>query len=96
MGHNGVPSQGLLFTIKETNLLNAILLISLINCMIFVTTIESSLLMSEFTDENDTTTIKKRFNWKKLGISLFICFIASFLSYYMIVYLFGYGNSLVI
>ena len=92
---NGIPSHGLLFTLKETTLLKAILLISLINCMIFVTTIESTLLITEFTDKNNNS-LKKQFDFKKFMLSLCVCFIASFLSYYTIVYLFGFGESLIV
>lgn len=92
----GVPQNGVLFNFKEDHVFKAVLVISIITMLTVAFTVELSTLLARYNDENGPTQIKKTFDYKNLLISMTIALFTSFVAYYIIIYLFGYGESLVV
>lgn len=91
---SSVPDKGLLFTYKETTVFRAVVLLSIISAISLFLSINLSVMLSDFYDK-DGKKIDHAFNFPKIFLSLMICFLSSFVGYYIVVYTFGFGSSLV-
>lgn len=85
----------LLFKYTATTVFRAVVLASIVSALTLFLSINLTLFTSEIRDK-DGNTLHHKFSGSSLLCSLFVCFISSFIAYYIAVFAFGYGQSLTI
>lgn len=85
----------LLTEFKETTIFKGVILLSIISAIALFLSISFTLLVSDFYDK-DGNRVSHQMSWINSIRSLGICFISSFVAYYVVILLFGYGESLIV